>query len=98
LSGLIGVMLLSLQTTCHRARLEGMQVRRGMALFAKLMVNEQSRRHCRELVCFHRGRRCPDGQTLNGSSRIRNDERFQAATYCEEIRRCSINEHQIRRF
>jgi hypothetical protein len=62
LSGLIGVMLLLLQSTCHRVGLEGMQIRRVMVRFAKLMVNEQSRRHCRELGCFHRGRRCPMGK------------------------------------
>ena len=35
-------------------------------------------------------------RVLNGSLRIRNDERFEPATYCEEICGCSINEQNWR--
>ncbi|MEO8319578.1 MAG: hypothetical protein ABJA75_02445 [Bradyrhizobium sp.] len=61
-SGLIGVMLLMLQTMCQRMRLDGTHLVWRAARLAQEMVNERSGRHCRELACFHRGRRRPMGK------------------------------------
>ncbi|MGH6754967.1 MAG: hypothetical protein ACREDP_22640, partial [Bradyrhizobium sp.] len=46
---------------------------------------------CRELACFHRDAVASGLQVLNGLLGIRNEERFEPATYCEEICECSIN-------
>jgi hypothetical protein len=39
---------------------------------------------CRELACFHPGRRTSGKRTLTGHLKIGNDERVEAASYCEE--------------
>jgi hypothetical protein len=77
-------MLLMVQTTCHQTDADGADgLGFAKARFAKGVGNEGSgRRHLPNSLASIEDAVASGEQVLNGPLRIRNDERFEPATYC----------------